>query len=217
MPKLIVSVDDIIVKEVRLTKDRTTVGRKAHNDIVLDSRTVSGTHAAFMMRGAQVTLEDMGSTNGTYVNTLAVKKHVLQHDDVITIGNHQIRYHDLAGGTSAFPGWISGLGNTVPNSARPALETDRAAPPLPSPRIRVVNGPTAGRTAALTKPVTTVGKPGVSVAVITRHASGGFDLSMVEGGIAPTVNGVSVEAGPIRLKNRDRIAVGAIYLEFLET
>ena len=74
MPKMIVSIDGVVIKEVQLTKDRTTLGRRPYNDIVIDNLAVSGEHAVMQMSGAEVFLEDLNSTNGTYVNGKAIKK-----------------------------------------------------------------------------------------------------------------------------------------------
>ena len=78
MPKMIVSIDGVVIKEVQLTKDRTTLGRRPYNDIVIDNLAVSGEHAVLQLGGNDVFLEDLNSTNGTYVNGKAVKKQLLQ-------------------------------------------------------------------------------------------------------------------------------------------
>ena len=98
MPKMIVSIDGVVIKEVQLTKDRTTLGRRPYNDIVIDNLAVSGEHAVMQMSGMDVFLEDLNSTNGTYVNGKAIKKHALQHGDVITVGHHQLRFVDSQSG-----------------------------------------------------------------------------------------------------------------------
>lgn len=89
MPKMIVSIDEVVIKEVQLTKDRTTLGRRPYNDIVIDNLAVSGEHAAIVMTGAEVVLEDLGSTNGTYVNGEAVKKQTLQNGDTVELAKIQ--------------------------------------------------------------------------------------------------------------------------------
>ncbi len=94
MPKLIVSIGGVVVKEVQLTKDRTTIGRRPYNDVVIDNLAVSGEHAVIQMVGGQVTIEDLGSTNGTYVNGKSVKRQVLENDDGIEIGKYKIRFLD---------------------------------------------------------------------------------------------------------------------------
>src|SRR3989442_4344886 len=92
MPKMIVSIDGVVIKEVQLTKDRTSLGRRPYNDIVIDNLAVSGEHAVLQMSGDEVYLEDLNSTNGTYVNGKAVKKQLLQNSDTVEIGKYKIKY-----------------------------------------------------------------------------------------------------------------------------
>ena len=101
MPKMIVSIDGVVIKEVQLTKDRTTLGRRPYNDIVIDNLAVSGEHAVLQMTGNEVYLEDLNSTNGTYVNGKAVKKQLLQNNDTVEIGKYKIKYINEA----ASPGY----------------------------------------------------------------------------------------------------------------
>ena len=142
MPKMIVSIDGVVIKEVQLTKDRTSLGRRSYNDIVIDNLAVSGEHAALQMSGNEVYLEDLNSTNGTYVNGKAVKKQLLQNSDTVEIGKYRIKYiNELEG---------AGLNAT----------------------IKVMSGAAAGREVALVKAVTTIGKSGVAVAAITKRPPG---------------------------------------------
>src|SRR5436309_11293281 len=92
MPKMIVSIDGVVIKEVQLTKDRTSLGRRPYNDIVIDNLAVSGEHAVLQMVGADVFIEDLNSTNGTYINGKAVKKQLLTHNDTVEIGKYKIKY-----------------------------------------------------------------------------------------------------------------------------
>src|SRR6187402_415059 len=98
MPKMIVSIDGVVIKEVQLTKDRTTLGRRPYNDIVIDNLAVSGEHAVLQISGSEVYLEDLNSTNGTYVNGKAVKKQLLQDSDTVEIGKYKIKYTNEAAG-----------------------------------------------------------------------------------------------------------------------
>ena len=98
MPKMIVSIDGVVIKEVQLSKDRTTLGRRPYNDIVIDNLAVSGEHAVLQMSGNEVYLEDLNSTNGTYVNGKAVKKQLLQNSDTVEIGKYKIKYINEAAG-----------------------------------------------------------------------------------------------------------------------
>ena len=92
MPKLVVSLDGVVIKEVQLTKDKTTLGRRPYNDIVIDNLAVSGEHAVLQMVGADVFIEDLNSTNGTYINGKAIKKQLLSHNDTVEIGKYKIKY-----------------------------------------------------------------------------------------------------------------------------
>src|SRR5215204_7768233 len=92
MPKMIVSIDGVVIKEVQLTKDRTSLGRRPYNDIVIDNLAVSGEHAVLQMAGNEVFIEDLNSTNGTYINGKAIKKQLLAHNDTVEIGKYKIKY-----------------------------------------------------------------------------------------------------------------------------
>lgn len=92
MGKLVVSLDGVVIKEVQITKDKTTLGRRPYNDIVIDNLAVSGEHAVLQMVGADVFIEDLNSTNGTYINGKAIKKQLLAHNDTVEIGKYKIKY-----------------------------------------------------------------------------------------------------------------------------
>ena len=190
--KLVVSLDGVVIKEVLLTKDRTTLGRRPYNDIVIDNLAVSGEHAALQMSGPDVTIEDLNSTNGTYINGKAIKRQVLVHNDTIEIGQYKIKYHSDEAGAPAFDKtMVLRPGAELPSTAAPGAE-------VPA-RIQVLTGGAAGREMPLTKPVTTIGRPGHQVASISRRA-GGYVLAHVEGRERPSVNGLPLlgEAQPLR-------------------
>ena len=92
MGKLVVSLDNVVLKEVVIQKERTTLGRRPYNDIVIDNLAVSGEHAVLQMVGADVFIEDLNSTNGTYINGKAIKKQLLAHNDTVEIGKYKIKY-----------------------------------------------------------------------------------------------------------------------------
>ena len=213
MPKLIASIDGVVVKEVQLTKDRTTLGRRPYNDVVLDNLAVSGEHAAIQMKSGVATLEDLGSTNGTYVNGKPIRKQTLVHDDLIELGRYKIKYLDVTGAT--VPGSLGPSARSQAAAGFSAAPTVPAAPPVMNGRVRVLSGSAAGREMALTKNVTTIGKPGVCVALLERRLDA-YMLVHKEGANPATVNGVPVGAEPVRLKNHDRISLGGIQLEFLD-
>ena len=187
MPKMIISLDGDVLKEVQLTKDRTSFGRRPYNDVVIDNMAVSGEHAVLQMAGSESYIEDLNSTNGTYVNGKVVKKQQLHHDDMIEIGKYKIQYVDETRHTQAVPGGA----------------------------IHVLSGPAAGREMALVKPVTSLGKAGVSVATITRSARG-FALAHVEGDSPPVLNGMAVGSEAVGLKNGDRIELAGTQMQFVQ-
>src|SRR5437764_4474524 len=114
MPKMIVSIDGVVIKEVQLTKDRTTLGRRPYNDIVIDNLAVSGEHAVLQMTGNEVYLEDLNSTNGTYINGKAVKKQLLQNNDTVEIGKYKIKFMNEAPGATYEKTLIMKAGSVPP-------------------------------------------------------------------------------------------------------
>ena len=68
MARLIVSVDDIVIKEHTLTKERTTIGRKAAADVRIEDTHLSGEHAQVLLIGHDYVYEDLDSTNGSIIN-----------------------------------------------------------------------------------------------------------------------------------------------------
>ena len=94
MPTLVISIDGAVIKEVQLTKERTTLGRRPYNDIVIENLAVSGEHAVLTISGGKVSIEDLRSTNGTYVNGRAIQKQGLLNGDLLDIGRYKIRFLD---------------------------------------------------------------------------------------------------------------------------
>lgn len=201
MPKMIVSLDGVVMNEVQLTKDRTSLGRRPYNDIVIDNLAVSGEHAVLQLSGHEVYIEDLNSTNGTYVNGKTVKKQLLQNGDVVEIGKYKIQYANEAGQTDA------------------ARRTGSAAPAatatLAGAAIKVMSGAAAGREVALVKVVTTIGKPGLAIAAITRRPQG-FVVTHVEGASKTTLNGIPVDAEPMALKNGDLLELAGTQMQFVQ-
>ncbi|HPP83871.1 MAG TPA: FHA domain-containing protein [Rubrivivax sp.] len=238
MGKLVVSLDGVVIKEVQLTKDKTTLGRRPYNDIVIDNLAVSGEHAVLQMVGADVFIEDLNSTNGTYINGKAIKKQLLSHNDTVEIGKYKIKYLvDDSGeyektmimrpGGGAPPPYVSGgplssgrpgggssgfggLGQAPATAGAPGA----AAAAAPAAIIKVLNGAAAGREVTLTKVVTTVGKPGVQVASITRRPTG-YAFAHVEGAQRPSVNGVPLAGDSVPLRNGDVIELAGTQMQFI--
>ncbi|MCV2370683.1 FHA domain-containing protein [Roseateles oligotrophus] len=218
MGKLVVSLDGVVIKDVQITKDKTTLGRRPYNDIVIDNLAVSGEHAVLQMVGADVFIEDLNSTNGTYINGKAIKKQLLVNSDIVEIGKYKIKYLLEDSGDyektmilkpgAALPavgghvGAASGFGMLAPAAnASPAV-------------IKVLTGAAAGREVSLTKVVTTVGKPGVQVASITKRPSG-YVFAHVEGAARPSVNGSPLTGESIALKDGDVIELAGTQMQFV--
>jgi hypothetical protein len=255
MAKLILSVDGQVLKEHVLSKERTLIGRKPHNDIQIDNLAVSGEHAAIITILNDSFIEDLGSTNGTMVNGKPIKKHFLQANDVIEIGKHKLKYFNDApsqasaadfektmiirspakpaapppaaasAAPAAAPAAERVASDTVTNMKAMAPEVVKAAPPPPQPTahadhaplpeaaIQVLSGAAAGRTLDLTKNLTTIGKPGLQVAVITKRPNGYF-ITHVEGASYPTLNGASLGATAHPLADHDMIEIAGVKMEF---
>ena len=221
MGKLVVSLDGVVIKEVQITKDKTTLGRRPYNDIVIDNLAVSGEHAVLQMVGADVFIEDLNSTNGTYINAKAVKKQLLSHNDTVEIGKYKIKFM-VDDGTDYEKTMIMKPGTrpAMPATAGAASGFGASgfgslgASTIPA-SIRVLNGAAAGREVALTKVVTTVGKPGVQVASITKRP-GGYVLAHVEGALQPNVNGNALQGETVHLKNGDVIELAGTQMQFVQ-
>ncbi len=90
MAKVLLKYKEAAVKEIMLDKELTTIGRKPDNDIVIDNQAVSGHHASIKLEGNVLLLEDLGSLNGTYLNSQKISKAELFNGDVIVIGVHTL-------------------------------------------------------------------------------------------------------------------------------
>ena len=229
MGKLVVSLDGVVIKEVQITKDKTTLGRRPYNDIVIDNLAVSSEHAVLQMVGSDVFIEDLNSTNGTYINGKAVKKQLLAHNDTVEIGKYKIKYL-VEDGVDYEKTMIMKPGMAAPATASASADRATFAHTAPASvnsgygslnstpggaAIKVLNGAAAGREVMLTKVVTTVGKPGVQVASITKRP-GGYVLAHVEGVAKPTVNGSQLAGDSAHLRNGDVIELAGTQMQFIQ-
>jgi pSer/pThr/pTyr-binding forkhead associated (FHA) protein len=289
MARLILSLDSQVLAEYNMSKERYTVGRLPDNDVRIDNPAVSGHHSLIINILNDSFLEDLNSTNGTYVNGKLIKKHALQHGDVITIGHHQLRFTDqqtneteqdefektmvipagqhnarqLAAAEKAAEAAVRAearprsddrpdLKVDMPEMARkPAPENERvaeqAAPaaspkPKPAPRpepaahtetsagvdlrnaptalplakLQVLSGAFAGRELELTKALTTLGRPGVQVAAITRRKEGYYVVHVESGdeGDYPLVNGQPIGAQARKLTDNDVLQLAGVKMGF---
>ncbi|MBT8093064.1 MAG: FHA domain-containing protein [Gammaproteobacteria bacterium] len=297
MARLILSLDDQVLAEYNMTKERYTIGRLPDNDVRIDNPAVSGHHSLIINILNDSFLEDLNSTNGTYVNGKLIKKHALQTGDVITIGHHQLRFSDqganepeqdefektmvipagqqneeqLAEAERAAeaaaereaaavpspdhaqaaaesrvrldPAELAGLDDTPPAAPEPRPEPEPTPAPEPAPpprasfsgsstqtgvdpanapgalpfaKLQVLSGAFAGRELELTKALTTLGRPGVQVAAVTRRAEGYFIVHVESGkeGDYPLINGEPIGPQARRLQDNDIVQLAGVKMGF---
>jgi pSer/pThr/pTyr-binding forkhead associated (FHA) protein len=230
MARLILSLDGTVLAEYNMNKERYTIGRLPDNDIRIDNPAVSGHHSLIINILNDSFLEDLNSTNGTYVNGKLIKKHALQHGDVITAGHHQLRFvEDDEAQQDEFEKTM-----VIQPSARPvervraavseagATASRRAlangAPAIKKAKLQVLSGAFAGRELELTKALTTLGRPGVQVAAITRRSEGYFIVHVDSEGEDnfPLVNGAKIGAQARKLFDNDVIQLAGVKMGFFE-
>jgi pSer/pThr/pTyr-binding forkhead associated (FHA) protein len=289
MARLILSLDNQVLAEYNMSKERYTIGRLPDNDVRIDNPAVSGHHSLIINILNDSFLEDLNSTNGTYVNGKLIKKHALQHSDVITIGHHQLRFSDQhandaeqdefektmvipagqqnaeqlamaekaaeeAARASAAESSLpeddagvklddedaAGLNESPAPRATPAPELRSEPKPaprsepashtatatgidpsnvpnaLPMAKLQVLSGAFAGRELELTKALTTLGRPGVQVAAITRRAEGYYIVHVESGeeGDYPLVNGQPIGSKARRLTDNDVVQLAGVKMGF---
>lgn len=212
MAKLILSLSGEHIQEFELEQEQITVGRRASNDVPIENLAVSGRHAKIITILNDSFIEDLNSTNGTYVNGVLVKKQALRNGDEITIGKHKLVYLNEQASVAA-QSQDNEPRQTEARDTVDQIDQPEAAQPG---RIAVKTGVRAGQVLDITKPLTTVGRPGVQVAGITRKADSYFIVHIESEDDAPpaTVNDDVLETEPRQLTNGDRLTVAGIELEF---
>lgn len=226
MAKLVLSSDGSVLYQCFLDKDRVSIGREPHNQVVVDDSAVNGEHAAIFHVGNDHILEDLHSASGTFVNGVRVLRHILQHGDVIEFGALYLRYLNPRASseidlerTMLVAGLYASSDDALHERAAPAGEirapSARAARiRFPSGRVRMMAGSRAGKMIELDRVVALFGKSGDQLAVVTRRPHGYF-ITHVEGRRFPRVNRQSVGKDSRMLNNGDVIEVADEKLEFL--
>jgi pSer/pThr/pTyr-binding forkhead associated (FHA) protein len=231
MARLVLSLDSQVMAEYNMNKERYTIGRLPDNDIRIDNPAVSGHHSLIINILNDSFLEDLNSTNGTYVNGKLIKKHALQHGDVVTVGHHQLRFVEddeaqdefektMVIQPSARP--VEKLRNAEVSTALSATGARKAlvdgAAALKKAKLQVLSGAFAGRELDLNKALTTLGRPGVQVAAITRRADGYFIVHVDSGkeNDYPLLNGAPIGATATKLTDNDVIQLAGVKMGFFE-
>ena len=209
--KLILLYGQEALGEFPLDKESIVIGRRAGNDIQIDNLAVSGAHARVLTILRDSFLEDLNSTNGVFVNGLRIKKQALQDGDLITIGKHQLRY--LRDAES------SDRGERVLNAQErdDILHGDQRSG-AGAARLRLLTAEGRGKELKLSKALTTIGKPGVQVAAISRRPQGDF-IVHIDGGdnntAVPIVNGTPIGFRSYLLRHQDVIEIAGVRMEYL--
>ena len=247
MARLVLSLDGQVMAEYNMNKERYTIGRLPDNDIRIDNAAVSGHHSLIINILNDSFLEDLNSTNGTYVNGKLIKKHALQHGDVITVGHHQLRFveddeqqdefektmviqpsarpveklrtvvgqaQEIDAEPAAAAAASAANATATSQTGRSRAAVDAAA--LKKAKLQVLSGAFAGRELEITKALTTLGRPGVQVAAITRRGEG-YYIVHVDSGKAddfPLLNGSPIGAQATRLTDNDVIQLAGVKMGF---
>lgn len=229
MAKLILSLDGVVIRDIKIDQDRISIGRKAHNEVVIDNLAVSGEHSVVSRLGNDIFIEDLGSTNGTLVNGELIKRHLLQDNDMIEVGKYKLKFvaekvvrpaADDFEKTMIIRSPMAGQAAPAPAAAA-APVSHAAAAPVSAPAaaaarvgaLQILTGSHAGKELELTKNLTTIGKTGEQVAVVTRRPQGYF-ITHVDGPRHPVVNGVELDAQAQALHEHDVIELAGIKMEF---
>jgi pSer/pThr/pTyr-binding forkhead associated (FHA) protein len=202
MAKIILSLGNTIVQEMNLSKERITIGRRPHNDIVIDDLAISGEHAVIVLQDNESFLEDLNSTNGTQINGQPIRKHFLQNEDVVELAQYRMRY--MAG----LPCQEESQNKRLMSNA-----LNHEYGEMGVAMIKVLNGANTGKEILLDKVITTIGRPGIQVAVITQRERG-YYLDHVEGEHYPLVNGAPIDSDSYPIRDRDVIELSGTQMQF---
>lgn len=229
MAKIILMANQVAIREWTLELERLTVGRARSNHIHLDDPAVSSHHAAILWMAGTAFVQDLGSTNGTLLNSEPVQRALLRNRDEITIAPFQLRFEEnladegLEQTVVLRPGSMPPAPSPRPgqpaagDTSEPSTGPVPALKPGPRARLQLLSGRQVGRSLDLIKPLTTVGRPGVQVAAI-RRSTEGYTLHYVptagDSGVPPKVNGKAIGLTPYALQDNDVIELAGITLGF---
>jgi pSer/pThr/pTyr-binding forkhead associated (FHA) protein len=214
--------------EFILDKEVMTIGRKEDNDIRIENLAVSGHHAKLLTIFEDSFLEDLDSTNGTFVNGKPIDKHPLRNGDVITIGKHELRYVNEATGVGededktvlirkkpdqpAYSAAPAATDNSIDFESSDKSQT----PALEAAKLQILNGSGAGKELPLVKPSVKLGRSGAEVVQINRRPDGHFIvcLDSPNSESQPKVNGEAIGSRAVKLENHDVIEINRLKIEY---
>ena len=228
MAKIIIKLNNEVVDHIDLRQGDMKVGRKPGCEIVLDNLAVSGEHANIFTIGDDSFIQDLGSTNGTFINNKRVAKHHLRNGDTVVIGQHSLLYlqetaRPVERGSDEFAKTVvispitpTTTPVTKPNTAPVSTPVDETPAKLndhSAAALFVLDGRSNGRRIDITKSVTNLGKTGRPAGVITRLPDG-YSLRAAGDQDIPRVNGRAVPEAGVKLRNGDIIEVAGTRLQF---
>lgn len=221
MAKLIIKFNDVVIDQIVLKQGDMNIGRRPGSDILLDNLAVSGNHATIFTIGEDSFIQDLNSTNGTFVNNKKIGKHHLENGDVVTIGSHSITYLNENAAKSA-PNFaktviISSqkqediMAQVAKASAAPVAAREPETPKQGS--LFILSGSNNGKRIDITMGTTNLGRAGKRAGVIVRNGAR-YLLMPGDDGQTPRLNGVKVGASGEELKNGDMIEIADARMQF---
>ena len=227
MAKMILRFNDVVIDQIVLKQGDMNIGRRPGSEILLDNMAVSGNHASIFTIGEDSFVQDMNSTNGTFVNNKRIAKHHLENNDVITIGNHSLTYINEKAVKSGADFAKTVIINPhkqeemLAQAGKEAAASAKAPSPSPSPvsdtrlgSLFILSGANNGKRIDLTSAVTNLGRAGKRAGVISRSGHGRYVLLPGDNNEAPRLNGVKVSASGEELKNGDVIEAADSRMQF---
>lgn len=236
MSKLVHSFNGDVVSKYTLNRGVLTIGRKSDNDIHIDNPAANDKHAKILTILDKSFIEDLDSTNGTYINGHKITGHELKDGETVFIGEHELKYlkdsteSEKSDSQSAMIIDPDAEGMPETEDANSNIEKSNEeivadlnsgsttgstmAGPGPA-KLQIISGPNTGKELKLSKTLTTLGKPGIQVAAVTHRPTDYF-LIVVDAGKdnkMPLVNGFEIDKQQA-LKNGDVIEVAGVQMSF---
>jgi pSer/pThr/pTyr-binding forkhead associated (FHA) protein len=223
MAKLIIKFNDVVIDQIVLKQGDMNIGRRPGSEILLDNMAVSGNHASIFTIGEDSFVQDLNSTNGTFVNNKRVAKHHLENGDVVTIGNHSLTYVNEKAAKSGADFAKTVIINPqkqeemLTQAGKTAAASAKELPPAVDTRLGslfILSGANNGKRIDLTSAVTNLGRAGKRAGIISRAGNGRYILLPGDNNEAPRLNGVKVSASGEELKNGDVIEAADSRMQF---
>ena len=233
MAKLVLYLNGEVIQEYNLDTEVLSIGRNIDNDIHIDNLATSSNHAKVLTILNDSFIEDLDSTNGTFIGNNKISNHALQNGDSIIIGKHELKYvnADAECGESQFEETMivrtpakdipetkeanTDIKNSNGKIATGNAPTDATTSEPDHAKIQLISGTNAGKELQLNNILTTLGKPGVQTAAITRRPTGYF-LIVVDAGKdnkMPLVNDTEIDKQQ-SLTDGDMIEVAGVQMSF---